>query len=207
MQTEASTPQQGSDTRDMMVRIAHKLFMEYGYRSVSTRKIADACGLTQPALYHHFPNKEAIYLEVLRRDLGRTREALVKMEGQKGPTADTLYDMAYFIIVNSPENMSQMFQDIRRETSKSFQEKINNWWHEAYRVPISIVFQRGIDRGELRDPAEFGEDADKYVCLMVNMISRSIPSPGEVAEGENDQLIKKRASFVVEVLLNGVSSR
>ncbi|WP_161524756.1 TetR/AcrR family transcriptional regulator [Alteribacter lacisalsi] len=207
MHTEASTSQQGSDTRETIVRTAHHMFMEHGYRSVSTRRIADACSLTQPALYHHFPNKEAIYLEVLRSDLARTKERLEAIEGCHTDTRKTLYEMVYYIIVNSPENMSQMFQDIRRETSKDFQKKISTWWHEAYRLPMVRVFQRGIDKGELRDPAEFGEDADKYVCLMVNMISRSIPSPGEVEESESDELIEKRATFVVEVLLNGVGSR
>jgi AcrR family transcriptional regulator len=42
------------ETRCLILQAAHRPFMEQGYRAVSTRQIAAACGITQPALYRHF---------------------------------------------------------------------------------------------------------------------------------------------------------
>ena len=39
--------------------------MTNGYKQTSTREIANRCGITQPNLYHHFANKQVIYLAVI----------------------------------------------------------------------------------------------------------------------------------------------
>ncbi|RNA66576.1 TetR/AcrR family transcriptional regulator [Alteribacter keqinensis] len=194
-----------SQTQNRIVSTAHALFMEHGYRSVSTRRIADACGLTQPALYHHFSSKEAIYLEVLRTDLNRTKASLNRIAVLYDDVAECLFQMTYYILVNSPENMGQMVRDIRTEMSAAFREKINEWWHEAYRLPITAVFEKGIRNGVIRDPGQFDASAEKYVCLLVNMISQAIPSGGESDGQDSEAVAEKRAHFIIDVLLNGLN--
>ena len=39
--------------------------MAHGYRAVSTRQVAEAVGLTQPALYHHFATQADLYQGLL----------------------------------------------------------------------------------------------------------------------------------------------
>lgn len=48
-------------TRERLLRAAVRLFASSGYRGVSMRDLADAVGITPPALYNHFPGKEALY--------------------------------------------------------------------------------------------------------------------------------------------------
>ncbi|MBM7094752.1 TetR/AcrR family transcriptional regulator [Bacillus sp. H-16] len=193
-----------SQTQNRIVSTAHVLFMEHGYRSVSTRRIADACGLTQPALYHHFSSKEAIYLEVLRSELNSTKESLNRIAFRYDDVSECLFHMTYYILVNSPENIGQMFRDIRTEMSAAFQEKINEWWHEAYRLPMVEVFEKGIRKGVIRDPGQFDASAEKYVCLLMNMISQAIPSGGKSEEQDSEAVAEKRAHFIIDVLLNGL---
>lgn len=61
------------------------LFASEGYDATSMRDLAKACGITPAALYHHFADKEQLYLEVLeytfRRRIGRMGEALKGVEG------------------------------------------------------------------------------------------------------------------------------
>ncbi len=40
-----------AETQGTILRTAEQLFMTYGYGAVSTRHMAGACGLAQPALY------------------------------------------------------------------------------------------------------------------------------------------------------------
>jgi AcrR family transcriptional regulator len=49
---------------DIMARVA-PLFAEHGYSGVSMRDLAKACEITPAALYHHFDDKEQLYLETV----------------------------------------------------------------------------------------------------------------------------------------------
>ena len=67
------------ETRRAILRAAHNLFMELGYRAVTTRMVADASGVKQPLLYYHFADKEALYLEVQREQSMAYKAALERI--------------------------------------------------------------------------------------------------------------------------------
>lgn len=54
-------------TASRMLDVAAQQFAEKGFSGASMRSIATAVGTTQAAIYHHFPNKQALYLAVLAR--------------------------------------------------------------------------------------------------------------------------------------------
>ena len=58
-----------SDTRERILIEASRLFAARGYFGTSTRAIAEAVGIQQPSLFHHFPTKQAIMTELLELDL------------------------------------------------------------------------------------------------------------------------------------------
>jgi AcrR family transcriptional regulator len=55
----------GERTRRAIVDAAHLLFVEQGYAATSMRQIAERSGLALGGIYNHFPNKEAIFSEVM----------------------------------------------------------------------------------------------------------------------------------------------
>jgi len=61
------------------------MFGREGYDKVTVKRLADACGVTEPAIYRHFKSKEAIYLAVLESLKGRLdyRDTFVKLENEK----------------------------------------------------------------------------------------------------------------------------
>jgi AcrR family transcriptional regulator len=64
-------------TRARILRSAERLFARRGYRGVSLRDLARACGLRMFTIQHHFGSKLALYREILRmRD--HEVEALVR---------------------------------------------------------------------------------------------------------------------------------
>ena len=56
---------QAPRTRDVMLREAARLFAERGFRGTSVADLGTACGISGPALYKHFPNKQAILARLL----------------------------------------------------------------------------------------------------------------------------------------------
>lgn len=55
----------GARTRDVMLREAARLFAERGFHGTSVGDIGAACGITGPAVYKHFPSKDALLARLL----------------------------------------------------------------------------------------------------------------------------------------------
>jgi AcrR family transcriptional regulator len=51
--------------RERILDSAAKAFGQYGYRLASMEVVAQECGLTRQALYHHFDSKEALFRAVV----------------------------------------------------------------------------------------------------------------------------------------------
>ncbi len=51
---------------DEILAAAARLFAELGYENTSFTAIANAVGMQRASLYHHFPNKDALLLEIGR---------------------------------------------------------------------------------------------------------------------------------------------
>jgi len=60
-------PRKGQERRDEIAAIASGLFARNGFEGTTIRDIAVAAGLTKPALYYHFADKEALYEYVVHK--------------------------------------------------------------------------------------------------------------------------------------------
>jgi len=52
-------------TKENIVKTALELFLQNGYEKTSMNDIAREVGITKPAIYHHFKNKDQLFHEVL----------------------------------------------------------------------------------------------------------------------------------------------
>ncbi|MDR7385587.1 TetR/AcrR family transcriptional regulator [Promicromonospora iranensis] len=57
----------GIAKREEILLTALDVIARHGYRGASVKEIADAVGLSQAGLLHHFDSKEHLFVEVLRR--------------------------------------------------------------------------------------------------------------------------------------------
>ena len=51
--------------REQILTTAAELFAARGFHGVSVSELGAACGITGPALYKHFPSKDAVLAEML----------------------------------------------------------------------------------------------------------------------------------------------
>jgi AcrR family transcriptional regulator len=92
--------------RAQILQVAAELFARHGFHGVSIAELGLAVGTTGPALYRHFPSKEALLAEILvgiserLLDGGRTRAA-----GSADPQAvlDELIDFHVEFALREPE--------------------------------------------------------------------------------------------------------
>ena len=54
------------ERRKQIKEIALKLFVDKGYSKITMEEIVQAVGISKGGMYHHFSNKEEIFLELLR---------------------------------------------------------------------------------------------------------------------------------------------
>jgi AcrR family transcriptional regulator len=73
-------------TRDRILAAAREMFASDGVEAVTMRAIADRIEYTPTALYHHFPNKQALLTELCERDF----EALARRFQGGGAPADPI---------------------------------------------------------------------------------------------------------------------
>jgi TetR/AcrR family transcriptional regulator len=64
-----------------------RLFASKGYAATSVRDIVSAAGVTAPSLYHHFGNKEGLFLAIMRTNRSRVEAARQEVLGSGGSAA------------------------------------------------------------------------------------------------------------------------
>ncbi len=70
-----------ADRKQQIARVAARLFHDRGYDRVRVADIAAAVGVTTPALYRHYPTKQALLCEAIQGALDQVDEAFVVPDG------------------------------------------------------------------------------------------------------------------------------
>lgn len=131
------------NTRAKIIEVATQLFMDNGYQSTSTRQIAQLAEVTQPNLYHHFKNKEEVYIGVIENLLNDVNIELVKIG--EDSSLDTLHKLQKFaecLKVKHPFDLELMMRDFQTKLTKSTQLKLFSLWNDSYRKPLLMIFQK-----------------------------------------------------------------
>lgn len=89
---------QGQTPRAEILDAAAELFTTNGYGNTSTRAIAEAVGIRQASLYHHFAAKDDILDALLGETIAAPVEFAEQLIETSGPAAVRLYALARFDI-------------------------------------------------------------------------------------------------------------
>jgi AcrR family transcriptional regulator len=146
--TVPAQPTGASSTRDLILREASQLFARKGYTATSTREIAEAVGIMQPSLFHHFQSKAAIASELISHNLVAPARVAMWLAEQEGSAAARLYQYLVFDVTHllrSPYNLAGLDPDITL-AGQRFQP-----WRElqqALRDARRKMIAQGIESGE-----------------------------------------------------------
>lgn len=128
------------DMRQQIIFTATQLFMNQGYAATSTRQIAKILDITQPAIYYHFNNKEAIYIEVLSCFAIEIGEQLQTILDDNDPPDLTLKRMGRYLKHQHPMNFSLLMHDMDTEISAEARKKLFTIWQSHYFRPFIQFF-------------------------------------------------------------------
>lgn len=73
-----------------ILQSAFVAFARYGLRRTSMADIAKGAGMSRPALYLHYANKEDIFNQLIRMHFRRSEQAVARVLAEDGPPAERL---------------------------------------------------------------------------------------------------------------------
>jgi len=192
----------------LIVRQARALFMELGYRAVSTRMVASACGLTQPALYHHFSGKQDLYVAVLMDELLRLRLALTAIVRMDETGLERLGRAASFLTETTDVDHALMAHDIRWELSPEQRSHVATAFQHALVDPLRAILHDAIEEGAMRRTEQLGIPVPVAVMHFLNVVRFVVTGaherPGEAVGNTDASSHRNRTALVMTLFLEGM---
>lgn len=159
VETEAISGRQSKAADGLRERIIHaatRLFAERGYNATSMREIVGACGCTKPALYYYFKNKDALFVELLRKETSWMTE-LMGYELSRATAGDeSVRDLmvhgieVYFANVQANELAFRMLMRADRQPDEGQPEFDFVSLQTNHLEMLKDMMKLGVDAGEIR---------------------------------------------------------
>ena len=192
------------ETRRAILRAAHDLFMELGYRAVTTRMVADASGVKQPLLYYHFADKEALYLEVQREQSMTYKAALERIAARSNASVpERLQHVVLYLRRSRQQNMGMLMHELKYDLSPTARVTMRELFLTCIVAPIMSIFEDGLHTGFLRSPAAGGVPARVATYLLLSAVSGLSEKPDVPDEaGMGTPIFQKEGSDPAQVLVH-----
>ncbi|WP_335493589.1 TetR/AcrR family transcriptional regulator [Neobacillus drentensis] len=194
------------ETYRTIINTAQRLFMELGYRAVSTRQIAQICDVSQPAIYHHFKNKQTLYIAVIQHMLHHTENDLKAILSQFTTFQERLTQISIYMMVHFEIDLAQMFHDISHELSLDDQKLLHQEWTKGFLTPVVTMINDGVIKKEIKKPESLDTTSTELAYVILNLI-KSILEPESFAKlpkEERQIKAKEKAKLLVEIFINGI---
>lgn len=141
-----------TDSRAAILDVAQRLFVEKGYTGLAMREIAEAVGLTKPALYYHFRNKQELFVAILDQLLTDLTKIIDRAETKEGSIRQQIEHIVAVILALPVQQRStlrlasQELAHLDAATRQRFLER----YHTGFIGRITALLERGVQTGELR---------------------------------------------------------
>ncbi|WP_059106007.1 TetR/AcrR family transcriptional regulator [Shouchella shacheensis] len=149
-------------TRNRILKTAQQLFMQKGYRAVTTREIAAKCNITQPALYYHYPDKQSLYMAMMESFVETIQSKIEAIS--ENSISKQLEAMLEVLAQEHPTSIMMMIHDILVEFKEENRLHIYSLWKQTYLEPFINLFEQMKEDGSLRDSLS-PEEAARF-CLL-----------------------------------------
>ena len=138
--------------REILERAA-ELFAERGFAGTTVQDIADALGMSRPALYYYVKSKEVILQQLVENLSINDAKVLEKIGSRRsGEPVEKLREMALQLATNAGSNphQTQILAQSKHHLPDPIAE-LNNEAERSIAKRIMAVLEAGIAKGQFRD--------------------------------------------------------
>ncbi len=142
-----------SGTRSTIIDKAKSLFIEHGYHGLSMREIAEQVGVSKPALYYHFKDKEELFYAVLSSGLEEIGRMIDTINNQPATSYEKLCLFMKYVLTQPTEQRAFIrlgTQEIA-QLSPASRQIFNESYNKLFIGKLRAMIQTGIEEGEFRE--------------------------------------------------------
>src|SRR5215213_7700353 len=194
---ESNPPAADVSGRGRILHEARLLFTAQGYAAVSMQQIAAA--VNKATLYHHFRDKEDLFLSVMVQEFHRLATGVGAVIAEGGSLRDQLRRVAAHIFASRQSDFGRLAADLRDNVSGQRRLELMGRCAPPWEQ-INRAVERAIASGEVREV-----DADLVARLFFAMVGSQIwwSNIGTQYPEADDRL----AATIADLVLDGISAR
>ena len=153
--TDEQNEQMREARKDKIRTEALRQFSRKGLFATRIQDIAEGAGMSQGLLYHYYPSKEAIYLDMISDALAKTNEAALYVRDMKTSAREKiLFSLQeLFKTIEQNDRFRQTCRLIAQATNSSeLPEDVQDWIIKQRENPYRImaeVFRQGQEEGSV----------------------------------------------------------
>ena len=208
MQNQSANKTIQSDGEQAILEAAEILFAQKGFDSVSMSAIAGLANTSKPNIYHHFKNKNDLYLAVMKTAVRRSSALLDAVEDAPGTFSQRLTGFSTGQLKNilgHKRSTQLILRETLTEDSQQGQEITRLVMGEVFSRLVEMVHQGQLDK-------EFRDDIDPtlaaFMIISANMFFfQASPIMQHIPEAEFIDDASTYSNGVMDVLINGMLRR
>ncbi|WP_204121053.1 MULTISPECIES: TetR/AcrR family transcriptional regulator [Levilactobacillus] len=194
--------EQLSHTHAAILKAAREQFLSQGYQATSTRDIAKEVGITQPALYHHFSDKEVIFLEVIKTVGEEVRQGILAVNDelatvdQPDPVA-ALTEVTEVLTGVHPRDVFTVIHSSFRFLKPENKRQLGMVFMQDYLTPLQQFFELGV---VTLQPDVEPKDAASFYLTSLSPLFNTFHHVGPTDASQHEQTLA-----LVRLILFGVA--
>lgn len=195
-------PQQRSEeTRARLLEAALQTFSQVGYEAASVEQVCTAAGVSKGAFYHHFPSKQAVFIELLERWLTGIDTQIEQARAETSDVNQAFVKMSAALpgIFRDAEHRLPVFLEFWAHASRDPEiwERSIAPFHR-YRDVFAAWIRQGMRAGTFRE-VDAQATSRMFLALAVGLLLQGILEP----DGADWSKVTRQS---LQILLTGISN-
>lgn len=189
------------DRRAQIIHSALDIIADHGMAGATTARIAADVGISEPALYRHFENKQQILLAALDEASVRLVEHTMTagLSEKDGVLRLRMMSAAFYdFVMSHPSEVRVLFEAVSLTRDEDMRLALRDKVTALLSV-VELVLQDGVDQGAFRADLDVSLAAWEIVSLGIALYLASILDLGDV-------LPKEKAMTAVDRLLASITA-
>ncbi len=188
------------ETRGRILEAALDLFARNGYEATGVAEICQRCDMSKGAFYHHFPTKQAVFLEVLEDWLTGLEKEITEAAGRATSVPEALREMVSRMqgVMQVADGRLSLFLEFWTQARKDpevWERTIRPF--RRYQRLFGLLIRKGIDEGSFR-PVDTRLVSLALVSLAVGLLLQGVVDP---AAERWDRVTAEAVEFFIQALL------